>query len=64
LLESASQEDVTINGYIRSIRNQKARSFAVIGDGTSLDAVQALLTPAQAQRYVAYMETNSELIVF
>ncbi len=53
LLDSpASEENVTVNGFIRSIRNQKARSFVVIGDGTSLEPLQALLTPAQAQRYV------------
>jgi asparaginyl-tRNA synthetase len=52
LLDSPpSTDNVTVNGFIRSIRNQKARSFAVIGDGTSLQPLQALLTPAQAQRH-------------
>jgi asparaginyl-tRNA synthetase len=49
-----SKGNITINGFIRSIRNQKARSFAVIGDGTSLEPLQALLTPAQAQGYVLF----------
>lgn len=53
LLDSLpSDRNVTVNGFIRSIRNQKARSFAVIGDGTSLEPLQAILTPVQAQRYV------------
>jgi hypothetical protein len=43
-------DKVVINGFIRSIRNQKQRSFASIGDGSSLEPLQALLTPEQAQR--------------
>ncbi|TAQ85374.1 hypothetical protein B7494_g6303 [Chlorociboria aeruginascens] len=42
-------ENITINGFVRSIRNQKLRSFAAIGDGSSLRPLQALLTPQQAQ---------------
>jgi hypothetical protein len=54
LNSSPSDRSVAVNGFIRSIRNQKARSFAVIGDGTSLEPLQALLTPVQAQRYVFF----------
>ena len=43
-------DKVVINGFVRSIRNQKQRSFASIGDGSSLEPLQALLTPEQAQR--------------
>jgi hypothetical protein len=52
LLDSApaETENVTVNGFIRSIRNQKQRSFAAIGDGSSLEPLQALLTPEQAQK--------------
>jgi hypothetical protein len=42
--------NVIVNGFIRSIRNQKQRSFASIGDGSTLEPLQALLTPEQAQR--------------
>ncbi|KAI1004987.1 Asparagine--tRNA ligase [Podosphaera aphanis] len=42
-------DEVVISGYIRSIRNQKQRSFASIGDGSSIQSLQALLTPAQAK---------------
>ncbi|CZR57876.1 related to asparaginyl-tRNA synthetase (mitochondrial) [Phialocephala subalpina] len=45
----ADPTDVVVTGFIRSIRNQKQRSFASIGDGSSLEPLQALLTPAQAQ---------------
>jgi hypothetical protein len=43
-------EKVTVNGFIRSIRNQKQRSFASVGDGSSLEPLQALLTPQQSAR--------------
>jgi len=54
LLDTApsTTDNVIVNGFIRSIRNQKNRSFASIGDGSSLEPLQALLTPQQAQRYV------------
>jgi asparaginyl-tRNA synthetase len=52
LLESpASSSNVTVNGFVRSVRRQKTRSFAAIGDGTSLEPLQALLTPDQAEKY-------------
>ncbi|KFY24265.1 hypothetical protein V493_05355 [Pseudogymnoascus sp. VKM F-4281 (FW-2241)] len=38
-----------VYGFIRSIRKQKTRAFAAIGDGSSLEPLQALLTPAQAE---------------
>lgn len=43
-------EKVVVNGFIRSIRNQKQRSFASLGDGSSLEPLQALLTPQQSER--------------
>jgi hypothetical protein len=43
-------EKVIVNGFIRSIRNQKQRSFASVGDGSSLEPLQALLTPQQSER--------------
>ncbi|KAE9369073.1 asparaginyl-tRNA synthetase [Stipitochalara longipes BDJ] len=44
------REKVIVNGFIRSIRNQKQRSFASVGDGSSLEPLQALLTPQQSAR--------------
>jgi hypothetical protein len=51
-------ENITVNGFVRSIRNQKTRSFASIGDGSSLQPLQALLTPEQAQRSACYASTS------
>ena len=52
LLDKGPQDvnRVVVNGFIRSIRNQKQVSFASIGDGTTLKPLQALLTPDLAQR--------------
>lgn len=47
----AQSDDVIVEGYVRSIRNQKTRSFAAIGDGSTVDSLQALLSPEQAQGY-------------
>lgn len=41
---------VVVNGFIRSIRNQKQRSFANVGDGSTNKPLQAILTPEQAER--------------
>lgn len=48
-LQSEENNEVTINGFIHSVRNQKNRSFAAIGDGSCIQTLQALLTPAQAK---------------
>lgn len=46
----ADPSNVVVNGFVRSLRSQKQRAFASIGDGSSLEPLQALLTPAQAKR--------------
>ncbi|KAH6677111.1 asparaginyl-tRNA synthetase-like protein [Halenospora varia] len=38
-----------VHGFVRSIRNHKKMSFASIGDGSTLEPMQAVLTPSQAQ---------------
>jgi hypothetical protein len=43
--------NVAVNGFVRSVRNQKRRSFVAIGDGSTLEPLQALLTPKQALKY-------------
>ena len=43
-------EEIVVNGFIRSIRNQKKMSFASVGDGSSLEPLQAILTPALSER--------------
>ena len=45
-------ETITAVGSVRTVRNQKQRSFVEIGDGSTVHSLQALLQPAQAERYV------------
>lgn len=42
---------MAINGFVQTIRKQRKRSFAAIGDGTSLRTLQAVLQPEQADGY-------------
>jgi asparaginyl-tRNA synthetase len=39
---------LTVNGFVRTVRKQKRVAFAAIGDGSSIQTVQAVLTPEQA----------------
>ena len=39
---------ITVTGSVRTIRNQKNRSFLELGDGSTTRTLQALLEPAQA----------------
>lgn len=52
LATPADDGERQVYGFVRSIRKQKTRAFAAIGDGSSLESLQALLTPAQAERSV------------
>lgn len=40
---------MTINGYVRTVRKQKRIAFAAIGDGSTLQTVQAVLAPQLAE---------------
>ncbi|KAH9862117.1 hypothetical protein IAQ61_010320 [Plenodomus lingam] len=42
-------QPLTINGFVRSVRKQKRIAFAVIGDGSTLQTVQAVLPPQLAE---------------
>lgn len=42
-------ETLTINGYVRTVRKQKRVAFAAIGDGSTLQTVQAVLAPQLAE---------------
>ncbi|PWO25984.1 AsnS, Aspartyl asparaginyl-tRNA synthetase, partial [Pyrenophora tritici-repentis] len=42
-------ETLTINGYVRTVRKQKRIAFAAIGDGSTLQTVQAVLDPSLAE---------------
>lgn len=50
LATPADEGEREVCGFVRSIRKQKTRAFASIGDGSSLEPLQAMLTPEQAQR--------------
>lgn len=52
LLQDATSIGTTIRvaGLVRSIRRQKRVAFAHISDGTTLQPIQAILSPEQAQR--------------
>lgn len=46
-----SHRTVTVSGFVRSVRKQKHITFAAIGDGSSFDPLQVVLTPGQAEEY-------------
>ncbi|KAL9065905.1 MAG: hypothetical protein Q9157_007313 [Trypethelium eluteriae] len=41
-------QDVTVTGFVRSVRKQKQRAFVALGDGSSYKPLQALVHPDQA----------------
>ena len=48
----AQREGIKITGIIRSIRKQKHAAFAHISDGSTLTAIQVVLSPELAAGYV------------
>lgn len=42
-------KDVKVDGYVRSIRAQKHRHFVALGDGSSLEPLQAVIPADQAE---------------
>jgi asparaginyl-tRNA synthetase len=46
-----------INGYVRTVRKQKRIAFAAIGDGSTLQTVQAVLSPQLAEGLVGHSST-------
>lgn len=54
--EKSQHEDkqIEVKGLIRSVRKQKKFAFAEISDGSSLEAVQAILKPEQAAEYDSF----------
>lgn len=49
---SLEEQEIKVNGFIRSVRKQKRFAFAQISDGSTVDALQAILNPSQAAEYV------------
>jgi asparaginyl-tRNA synthetase len=38
-----------VNGFVRSVRKQKRHAFAAIGDGSTVEPLQVVMTPPQAE---------------
>ncbi|KAG0740268.1 hypothetical protein G6F57_006549 [Rhizopus arrhizus] len=49
LENETSNSNVSITGWIRSVRKQKQLSFATVNDGSSLKGIQAILNNEEAQ---------------
>lgn len=55
ILSSIPADDqlkITAVGSVRTVRNQKSRSFLELGDGSTTHALQVVLDPTQAEGYV------------
>ena len=40
--------NVTVTGFVRSVRRQKQRAFVALGDGSSYESLQAVIQPEHA----------------
>lgn len=49
---SFEDQEIKVNGFVRSVRKQKRFAFAEISDGSTVEPIQAILKPAQAAEYV------------
>ena len=45
-------ENASVTGWIRSVRKQKRVAFAAVGDGSTVDVLQAVIKPEDAAEYV------------
>lgn len=52
LKHDTDEQDVTVHGWVRSIRKQKRVAFAAVSDGSTVDSLQAVLKPEDAAEYV------------
>ncbi len=44
-------EEVSVKGWVRSVRKQKRVAFAAVSDGSTLESLQAVLRPDDAVGY-------------
>lgn len=49
LSDDQESQHVVVTGFVRTVRNQKLRSFVEIGDGSTATPLQAVLDPHQAK---------------
>ena len=52
LKQDEDAKNITVNGWVRSVRKQKRVAFAAISDGSTIDSLQAVLKPEDAAEYV------------
>jgi asparaginyl-tRNA synthetase len=50
LARDAPIEDAEVHGWVRSVRKQKKIAFAALGDGSTLESLQAVLKPDQVEQ--------------
>ena len=50
LARDAPIEDAEVHGWVRTVRKQKKIAFAALGDGSTLDSLQAVLKPEQVEK--------------
>lgn len=49
--EVGTSTEIEVDGFVRTIRKQKRVAFAAVSDGSSMQPVQAVLKPDQAELY-------------
>lgn len=52
VLKNDKRSNVTVNGWIRTVRHQKKVSFAQINDGSVTSDLQVVLKPELAKMFV------------
>jgi len=55
-------QEIKVNGLIRSVRKQKRFAFAEISDGSTVEPLQAILKPTQAAEYVVPKSCDAQLM--
>lgn len=55
LKNAQSGEIVIVHGFVQSIRKQKKVAFAALSDGSSIEPLQVVLTPDQAEGYASQL---------
>jgi asparaginyl-tRNA synthetase len=55
---SGETQSLILNGFVRTVRKQKRVAFAAVGDGSSLQTVQVVLSPELASGSVVDATTT------
>lgn len=57
----ADGDQVMVNGFVRTVRKQKRIAFTAIGDGSTLQTVQAVMPPHLAEGFVKQLQLSTSL---